>query len=119
MLWNFSDFSYRKNAAVENSTFYDCAFLTILIIVAADIMWSPYLLERYRMDIYFLMGIGCFIVTGLWQSRCTVKQRQYLNFGLLVLSGMTIISAFLFYVYTIGNDVHGVVSVIADFLHLL
>lgn len=94
-------------------------FLTILIIVAADIMWSPYLLERYRMDIYFLMGIGCFIVTGLWQSRCTVKQRQYLNFGLLVLSGMTIISAFLFYVYTIGNDVHGVVSVIADFLHLL
>lgn len=27
-------------------------FVTVLIIVSVDIMWSPYLLERYRMDIF-------------------------------------------------------------------
>ena len=33
-------------------------FLLPLVITVFDIVWTPYLLERYRMDIYFLMGIA-------------------------------------------------------------
>ena len=34
--------------------------ISVLVISFIDVLWSPELLERYRMDIYFLVGIGCF-----------------------------------------------------------
>jgi len=39
-------------------------FAIPVIITFVDIAWSPVLLERYRMDIYFLMCLLCFIVIG-------------------------------------------------------
>ena len=76
--------------------------VTVLVITAMDIVWTPYLLERYRMDIYFLMGIGCFLTVGVWHSCCTEKQQAYLNFALCALSVLTVISAFLLCVDTVG-----------------
>lgn len=93
-------------------------FATVLIITAMDIMWTPYLLERYRMDIYFLMGIACFIVIGLWYNSCTAKQRTYLSSGAVILSATTVISSFLFCVYTISLHYPDEVSAIANALHL-
>lgn len=93
-------------------------FLTIFIIVAADIMWSPYLLERYRMDIYFLMGIGCFVVSGLWQNDYTVKKRNCLNFTIFVLAVITIVSSFFFYAFTIEEYDPELVITIREMLHL-
>ncbi len=29
-------------------------------------MWTPYLLERYRSDLYFLAGLLCFVPLGIW-----------------------------------------------------
>lgn len=93
-------------------------FLTVLIITAADIMWSPYLLERYRMDIYFLMGIACFIVIGMWYNSCTVKQRERLSSATVILSVITVISAFLLCVQTIGVYYPDKIGDIANALHL-
>ncbi len=92
--------------------------LTVLIIIAVDIMWSPYLLERYRMDIYFLMGIGCFIVIGLWHNACTSKQRTRLSTVVIILAVITVISAFLLYVHTIDVFYPDKVAAIANALHL-
>jgi hypothetical protein len=54
-------------------------FVSVVLITAVDIMWAPYLLERYRMDIYFLMGIACFIIIGFWYEDCAEKNRKYAN----------------------------------------
>lgn len=35
-----------------------------LIITVLDVLWAPSLLERYRMDIYYLMGIATFCAIG-------------------------------------------------------
>lgn len=40
--------------------------ITPLIITVMDVLWTPYLMERYRMDIYWLMGMACFIVIGFY-----------------------------------------------------
>ena len=93
-------------------------FATVLIITAIDIMWTPYLLERYRMDIYFILGIACFIVIGLWYNTCTVKQRTYLSAATVSLSLITVVSAFLFCVRTIGVYYPDKVTEIANALHL-
>lgn len=39
--------------------------VTILVIIAMDIAWSPYLLPRYREDMMWLMGMLMFIAVGL------------------------------------------------------
>lgn len=95
-----------------------CLFLTVLIITASDIMWSPRLLERYRMDIYFLMGIGCFVVIGMWYNTCSAKRRACLSSAAVLLSAATVISAFLLCVHTMSINYPEKVDVIANALHL-
>lgn len=74
--------------------------ISVLVITAVDVLWSPYLLERYRMDIYFLMGIGCFLTLGMWYEESEKKK----GFSVLIysLSIATVVSSFLLYVRTIG-----------------
>lgn len=76
--------------------------LTVLIITVVDILWTPYLLERYHMDTYFLMGILCFIGVGLWYSTlATAKAKRLLSLAVVGLSIITVISSFLYYVETV------------------
>ena len=37
---------------------------TPVLITLADVIWAPFLMERYRMDIYWVMTLLCFIVIG-------------------------------------------------------
>jgi len=91
--------------------------VSVLVITAMDILWTPYLLERYRMDIYFLMGIGCYIIIGIWHRSCSRKVRTALNVLLVCLSAATVISSFLLCVDTIGVYYPDKVTEIAEFLH--
>lgn len=78
--------------------------LTVFIISAMDILWSPFLLERYRMDLYFLLCIGCFIVIGHRYSLCSEKGQARYRASIAVLSYITVICAALFCAYIISKD---------------
>jgi hypothetical protein len=73
-----------------------CLFFTVAVILAFDIMWSPYLLERYHMDIYFLLGIGCFIVIGFLDHALSPTVRRYAHPLLLLSAGATAATSALF-----------------------
>ena len=75
-------------------------FVAVIIITAADVHWSPYLLERYRMDLYFLMGIGCFSVLGLWYEDS--QKKTALSVAIYALCAVTIVTSWLFYIGTVG-----------------
>ena len=92
---------------------------TVFLISAMDIIWSPYLLERYRMDIYFLMGILCFIIIGMWFNTCEPKPRKRLCSAVTVFSLITVVSAFLLCIQTVGVYYPKHVTAIAEALHLL
>lgn len=70
--------------------------VTILVITALDIMWTPYLLERYRMDIYFLAGIACFLSVGLWLKHSPEPARNCISTAIMILAVITVISSFLY-----------------------
>lgn len=89
-----------------------------LIITAMDILWTPFLLERYRMDIYFLMGIACFVVIGFWQDSVRGKRRLCLNIGVGLLSFQTLLCSFLYCVETVGVYYPEKVTEIANLLGL-
>ena len=92
--------------------------VSALVITAMDILWTPYLLERYRMDIYFLAGIGCYVVIGIWHRSCSPKNRPVLNILFVTLSVVTVISAFLLCMDTVGVYYPEKVTEIAEMLHL-
>ena len=47
--------------------------ISTMIISAVDVLWSPYILERYRSDIYFLLGIACYLILGFWYKAAKSK----------------------------------------------
>lgn len=94
-------------------------FITVLIITAADVMWTPYLLERYRMDIYFIMGIACFTVVGMMSNSYDGKIRRCVNCAAVILPVITVISSVLLCVNTVGKYYPDKVSEIAEALHLV
>ncbi len=91
-------------------------WVVVLAITAMDILWTPYLLERYRMDIYFLMGIACFITFGIWQGSLGGKRQLCLNVAVGVLSAQTVLCSFLYCVETVGVYYPDKVTEIARFL---
>lgn len=91
--------------------------LTVLVITVMDILWTPYLLERYRMDVYFLVGIGCFLAIGLWQDTLMPAEQRRLSTAAVLLSAVTVVASFLFCMRTVSvyypealEDVFGVLQ---------
>ena len=92
--------------------------LTVLLIVAMGILWTPYWLERYNMDIYFLLGIAAFVAIGFWYASCGKRRQQWLSTGLMVLAGITVVSSMLYYIGTVGGYYPEKVRELANTLHL-
>lgn len=112
-----SVFQGMKQEKVLSLTF--SFFLTIFIISALDIMWAPYLLERYHMDIYFLMGIVCFLILGFWYQTSTKKGRPWILLILYGASFMTTLFSYLLYLQTVARRYPENVQAIGEMLHLL
>lgn len=85
----------RKIKAIRIIPFLIALGVIPVVITAVDIMWSPYIFERYRMDIYFQMGILCFIVISLWyMETCPTHQRAFSSI-IAYLSVATMMKCFL------------------------
>ncbi|MBR4767712.1 MAG: hypothetical protein IK088_01925 [Lachnospiraceae bacterium] len=73
-------------------------FALPILITLLDVYWSPYLLERYRLDIYWLMGIAVFIAFAyLYEHSRTGRQEAALQIAFAFLSFATIVLSVLFY----------------------
>ena len=47
-----------------------------VIIAMTDVLWAPTVLERYRMDIYWIMGILCFIIIGYYHRNLSGQSAE-------------------------------------------
>ena len=78
-------------------------FLTPIVITAADVLWAPYLAERYKMDIYWLMAILCYIVIGFFNEYLSEAGRRKFSWVISMLSGYTIITSGLYLLASFPN----------------
>ncbi len=95
-----------------------CFIAAAAVITAIDVLWTPVLLERYRMDIYFLMAAGCFIAIGFWHDSLDEKHAARLSFISSAMSVATVISSFLLYARTVGVYYPQVMAEIGEILGL-
>lgn len=76
-----------------------CGFLIVLVclpilITVAEVLMSPKLLERYRTDIYWLMGLLSYLSFGIFYQTTTGNKKHY-GFFLSIASYLTILKSFL------------------------
>lgn len=70
--------------------------------VVVELAMSPYLLERYKMDFNYLLGILAFIILGaIYENAASLKQKK-LNIILAVLSLISVVNALL--LFMVPND---------------
>ncbi|MBO5322681.1 MAG: hypothetical protein J6A88_01080 [Oscillospiraceae bacterium] len=84
--------------------------VSVIIIIGIDVMWTPYILNRYYMDIYFLLGILVFICIGAWYESGSPKLQRWLNTVLFGFAALTVLCSFLFFVETLGSYYPGKVT---------
>lgn len=91
-----------------------CLPITVIVIIGIDVMWTPYILNRYYMDIYFLLGIMAFMGIGAWYQTSAEKMQHLLNTVLYGFSGTTVFASFLFFVQTMASYYPARVSLLQD-----
>ncbi len=80
-IWNFVSMLY---------------FLPVLITIVT-VVESPWLLERYRMDLYWLIGILCYIVTGCCYGNAAEAEGRRISRRMALWSVVTLFTCFLLY----------------------
>ena len=74
-----------------------CLFCIPVVIALADVLWAPTVLERYRMDIYWIMGILCFIVIGYYHRNLSGRSARIFSCVISIWAFITICKCFLLY----------------------
>ena len=64
--------------------------VTPILITAFQIHWAPFLLERYRLEIYWLLALLSFIAIGLLSESLPSERKKFFNFTVCLLSFVTI-----------------------------
>lgn len=109
----------RKRLGQDKTLLFGlCLPLTAVVITAMDVLWTPYLLERYNMDIYFLLGIAAFLAVGYWHATATERQGKRLASAVTALSAVTVLAAFTYYVATVALYYPDEAAAIARAWHL-
>lgn len=93
-------FSNNISESLQTKKLYSLSLLLFFLpffITFFDVYWSPFLLERYRLDFYYLLCIVSFIGIATWLEHITENKRMVLICGVTVLSFFVFIVEFLFF----------------------
>lgn len=66
------------------------AVVASILITAFQIHWTPFLLERYRLEIYWLLALVSFISIGLLSESLPFERKKIFNFTVCLLSVVTV-----------------------------
>lgn len=77
-------------------------FLIPLVIAVMDVLWSPFMTERYRTDQYWIMGILCFLIIGFYHSNLSEQAKRTFSCFIMLWAFLTIGKCIL--LYLVQND---------------
>lgn len=95
--------SYPAVKRYQFMPFLLCVLLSIILISVVHVLGSPYLYERYHMDIYFLAAIPCFAGIGVYLEECSGKKRRWFQLVVFVFAIWTVLASCLLWLNTFGS----------------
>ena len=81
--------------------------LTVILIAVSDVLWAPTVRERYRMDVYWLMGILCFMVIGFCASAMPVRRMRVFSSLICICAFLTVCKGIWLYLIPFENNFTG------------
>ena len=94
------------------------AYVAPIIITISWVIWSPIILERYKMDIYWLLGILSFIIIGFFYKNSRNQRMVTALFGIWAYTEM-IKSVLLFLVPNDENFAEVYPEVLSNISHYI
>lgn len=97
--------SVRESLKKNGMRFFVATLAVIpVIITVLDVVWSPFMTERYRMDIYWIMGVLCFLMIGFYYMHLSEKSRKIFGSFIAIMGVVTMAASIaLFFVQGDGN----------------
>ena len=88
----------RKQIKAQNAHILLGVMLSVpILIIITDVLWTPFLMPRSRMDVYWILGVLDYIIIGFY---CQGKRKKaWLCFRISLLSIATIFVCVLLYLY--------------------
>ncbi len=71
--------------------------IAIVLVAALDVHWAPFIIERYRMDIYYLMAILCFVSIACCHESISEISRYRFSYAICMLSFISICACFIYF----------------------
>ncbi len=97
-LFGFTQINIRRRLKEKNIWGFSVVLFWLPVLVTVvDVLWSPWLIERYRMDIYWLMGMLCFIMAGFYHMTLDAPGKMRFRWGIVAWSSVTIVTCVLLY----------------------
>ncbi len=97
--------SFWKMLRKEKLTMIVVGLLLLMaVITVLENLWSPILILRYQMDLFFLLGILCYIVIGFHFGSCSEKQIKPLAIIAIGLAILCIALDVLYYASELMNS---------------
>lgn len=93
---------WKKLKEQQMRGFVATLFLIPLVIAVMDVLWSPFMTERYRMDQYWIMGVLCFIIIGFYYSNLSEEAKRKFSCFITIWAFITIGKCVL--LYLVQND---------------
>lgn len=72
-------------------------FLIPIVVTFFTVYWSPYLLERYHLDLYYILSIASFIAIASWLELISEKKQKEVLCSIILLAFLVFVISFLFY----------------------
>ena len=100
LLLSFRIFSKDISLALKQKKLYFIAFLMLIapvIISMFDVHWTPFLLERYHLDFYYLLCIDSFIAIAIWLDLTSENRKTVILSFITLLAFAVLAVEFLFF----------------------
>ena len=92
-------------------------FLIPIVISVFTVYWSPFLLERYHLDFYYLLCILSFITVASWLEQASEKKREIIICCIIVLVFLVYIMTFLFFLLPVDSSYTYFYPLVLDEIH--
>ena len=77
-------------------------YISVIVIILIDVLWSPFILARYKTDVLWLLGILSYIMIGLWYQQSNNK--RLFGYLMVFMSIITVMGSVLLFLYPYDNN---------------
>jgi len=107
LLFSIRIFSPKIKESLRTNSLYVFSlvlFLIPIVVTLFTVYWSPFLLERYHLDFYYILCIVSFIAIASWLELISGNKQKIVICSIIILAFLVFVMSFLFFLLPIDGS---------------